>query len=110
MSRSIRRLLACLLILLLPFAAIAGSLARVDSLTRHCPPAAKMRSADCCKHDSKAGAAAACCSAAAASIAALPAVALAAPPQAPGRAPMPVLAMFYESFIPDSLHRPPRSH
>jgi hypothetical protein len=110
MLHSTRRLLACLLIMLLPFSAVAGSLTALATLARPCPHAS-MPNADCCKHDAKSGAQSACCAAAAAAV-----MATAMPTQVASATPIrahlvraTAVIEFYDSFIPDSLHPPPRS-
>jgi hypothetical protein len=109
MLHSTRRLLACLLIMLLPFSAVAGSLTALATLARPCPHAS-MPKADCCKHDAKSGAQSACCAAAAAAVTAtaMPAQITSARPIRAHRARATAVIEFYDSFIPDSLHPPPR--
>ncbi|HEX8611155.1 MAG TPA: hypothetical protein VF800_07680 [Telluria sp.] len=101
-----RRLLACLLLVLLPFQAIGAVVAACDCATE------MTQMMDCCDHDSDqpasgahCGAALGCMSAAApALLACTPAPVLL--PQGSVAAAPPV--HFHDSFIPDGPQRPPR--
>ncbi|MDM5178955.1 hypothetical protein PO883_17275 [Massilia sp. DJPM01] len=110
MPSAFRRLLACLLLVLLPFQAMAAGVAACDAAGRACSEQ-MMRMMDCCDHgdqsssDLHCGSAFGCLSAAAHAL--LPGVpAPLVQSQAGAVAVVPV--HFHDSFIPDGPHRPPR--
>ncbi|NHZ61516.1 hypothetical protein [Massilia genomosp. 1] len=106
MRSAFRRLLACLLLVLMPFQAIGASVSACAC------PSQMMQMMDCCDHDSDVQASDSHCGAALGCMAA-PAPALpervpaaAMPSQGGIAAATPV--HFHDSFIPDGPQRPPR--
>lgn len=103
MSHAIRRLFACLLLVLLPFQALAVGDAASKAPLMACP-AAMMAEMDCC--DGAGGCSALDCLAvapAALPSSALPALAAGAHPE-----PAPTAALLHESYLPDGPQRPPQ--
>ena len=106
MSRAVRHLLACLLLVLLPFQALAASFAMADAPLISCADM-MMDGMDCCDEDSGACPDASNCTVHFAAIA-LP-VATGAAPVFPGSdAVLAIVPALHDSFIPDGLQRPPQ--
>ena len=107
MSRAIRHLFACLLLVLLPFQALAASFAMAEAPLVSCADM-MMDGMDCCDQDSGTCPDASNCTVHFAAIA-LP-VATSASPAFPGnRAAAAPVSALHDSFIPDGLQRPPQA-
>lgn len=115
MSPFLRRLVACLMFVLLPFQALAAPHGQCGNGTSDC--AEMMMQGDCCDHEASAGASsdgahhcvsAAGCMSAAYAIA-IPAEIRQAAPAAAASDIGPASPTFYRSFIPEALQRPPRT-
>ena len=110
MPSAFRRLLACLLLVLLPFQATAASVAACEAAGRPCSEQ-MMQMMDCCDHgdqsssDLHCGTAFGCMSAAAPAL--LPGVPVPLMLSQP-RALAPAPVQFHDSFIPEGPQRPPR--
>ncbi|MFB9240418.1 hypothetical protein IV454_24570 [Massilia antarctica] len=110
MPSAFRRLLACLLLVLLPFQAMAAGVAACNAAGRACSEP-MMQMMDCCDHGDQSspelhcGTAFGCMSAAAPAL--LPDMSVPvvlSQPRALALAPV----QFHDSFIPDGPQRPPR--
>ena len=107
MSRAVRHLFACLLLVLLPFQALAASYAMADAPLVSCADM-MLAGMDCCDDDSGTCPDASHCTVHFAAIA-LPVAASASPALPGNRAGLASVPALHDSFIPDRLQRPPQA-
>ncbi len=105
MSRAIRHLFACLLLVLLPFQALAASAAMGEAPALPCAEQ-MMDGMDCCEDDTICPVAGECAVHIAVALPAEPRIMAAFPGPEPAAAPVPAL---HESHIPERLQRPPQN-
>lgn len=111
MSKPIRRLVACLLLVLLPLQAFAGVVAASEKAVKPCPQ--QMQGSECCDKAKPAPDQLKCCAGAACapapSMSALLPNAVKPLPKIFRTVAIDPPRVGFDSFIPDSLQRPPRA-